>query len=141
MGWRWALDILSQLANSTFNPLKIKIILSQAKIRGELQMSGTSTIHAEQGVTPGHHGSNSNVTPGEIAIGVVIGRASEYFDFFVYAIASVLVFPAVFFPFEDPLTGTLYSFLIFSFAFVARPLGTVALMMVQQKFGRETKLT
>jgi len=44
-------------------------------------MSGTSTIHAEQGVTPGHHGSNSNVTPGEIAIGVVIGRASEYFDF------------------------------------------------------------
>ncbi len=45
-------------------------------------MSGTSTIHAEQGVTPGHHGSNSNVTPGEIAIGVVIGRASEYFDFF-----------------------------------------------------------
>ncbi len=40
-------------------------------------MSGASTIHAEQGVTPGHHGSNSNVTPGEIAIGVVIGRASE----------------------------------------------------------------
>ena len=104
-------------------------------------MSGTSTIHAEQGVTPGHHGSNSNVSPGEIAIGVVIGRASEYFDFFVYAIASVLVFPKVFFPFEDPLTATLYSFIIFSFAFIARPIGTVALMMVQQKFGRETKLT
>jgi len=55
-------------------------------------MSGTSTIHAEQGVTPGHHGSNSNVTPGEIAIGVVIGRASEYFDFFVYAIARCWCF-------------------------------------------------
>ena len=104
-------------------------------------MSGINTIHAEHGVTPGHHGSNSNVTPGEIAIGVVIGRASEYFDFFVYAIASVLVFPKIFFPFEDPLTGTLYSFIIFSFAFIARPLGTVALMMVQQRFGRETKLT
>ena len=38
--------------------------------------------------TPGHHGSNSNVSPGEIAIGVVIGRASEYFDFFVYAIGE-----------------------------------------------------
>lgn len=105
-------------------------------------MFGTSTMGGKTGaVTPGHHDSNSNVSPGEIAIGVVIGRASEYFDFFVYAIASVLVFPAVFFPFADPLTGTLYSFAIFSFAFIARPIGTVALMKVQEKFGRETKLT
>ncbi len=104
-------------------------------------MSGTGTYNSENAATPGHHDSNSVVSPGEIAIGVVIGRASEYFDFFVYAIASVLVFPKVFFPFADPLTGTLYSFLIFSFAFVARPVGTLALMKVQQKFGRETKLT
>ena len=41
------------------------------------------------------------VAPGEIAIGVVIGRASEFFDFFVYALASVLVFPALVFPFVD----------------------------------------
>ena len=40
---------------------------------------------------------HSRIDPGEIAVGVVIGRASEYFDFFVYGIASVLVFPAVFF--------------------------------------------
>lgn len=104
-------------------------------------MSGTGTYNSENAATPGHHDSNSVVSPGEIAIGVVIGRASEYFDFFVYAIASVLVFPKVFFPFADPLTGTLYSFLIFSFAFIARPVGTLALMKVQQKFGRETKLT
>ena len=32
----------------------------------------------------------SHIDPGEIAVGVIIGRASEYFDFFVYAIASVL---------------------------------------------------
>ncbi|MGO4469889.1 MFS transporter, partial [Pseudoduganella sp. RAF53_2] len=36
---------------------------------------------------------NNPISPGDIAVGVVIGRASEYFDFFVYAIASVLVFP------------------------------------------------
>ncbi len=41
------------------------------------------------------------VHPNEIAIGVVIGRASEYFDFFVFGIACVLVFPKVFFPFVD----------------------------------------
>lgn len=82
-----------------------------------------------------------HIAPGEIAIGVVIGRASEYFDFFVYAIASVLVFPSVFFPFADPLTGTLYAFTIFSFAFIARPFGTIAFMAIQRRFSREAKLT
>eukprot|EP01036_Dinobryon_divergens_P004478 gene4478-5921_t len=79
--------------------------------------------------------------PGEIAIGVVIGRASEYFDFFVYAIASVLVFPSVFFPFEGALEGTLWAFTVFSFAFISRPLGTVLFMQLQRRYGREAKLT
>jgi MFS family permease len=95
---------------------------------------------------PGHdarHGStdHSNVAPGEIAIGVIIGRASEYFDFFVYGIASVLVFPAVFFPFARSLEGTLYAFTIFAFAFIARPVGSIAFMAIQRRFGREAKLT
>src|SRR6476469_4215868 len=72
------------------------------------------------------------IAPGDIAVGVVIGRASEYFDFFVYAIASVLVFPAVFFPFVDQLQGTLYSFAVFSLAFIARPVGTVIFMAIQR---------
>ncbi|MBC3868904.1 MFS transporter [Undibacterium oligocarboniphilum] len=87
------------------------------------------------------HADHTTIAPGEIAIGVVIGRASEYFDFFVYAIASVLVFPAVFFPFEQRLEGTLYSFVIFSFAFLARPIGTVVFMAIQRHLGREAKLT
>jgi MFS family permease len=81
-----------------------------------------------------------DISPGDIAIGVVIGRASEYFDYFVYGIASVLVFPWVFFPFESRLIGILYSFLIFSFAFIARPIGSVLFMMLQRRFGRGTKL-
>jgi MFS family permease len=72
---------------------------------------------------------------------VVIGRASEYFDFFVYAIASVLVFPAVFFPFADRLEGTLYSFAIFALAYIARPVGTLVFMSIQRHFSREIKLT
>ena len=55
---------------------------------------------------------HSRIAPGEIAIGVIIGRASEYFDFFVFGIASVLVFPSVFFPFEPRLEGTLYAFTV-----------------------------
>jgi MFS family permease len=84
---------------------------------------------------------HSQVAPGEIAIGVIIGRASEYFDFFVFGIAAVLVFPAVFFPFAKSLDGTLYAFTIFAFAFIARPIGSIAFMAIQERFGREAKLT
>ncbi len=92
--------------------------------------SGARNINARHG----------EIHPGEIAVGVVIGRASEYFDFFVYAIASVLVFPQLFFPFDDRLDATLYSFVIFSFAFIARPFGTVFFMWVQRRYSREAKL-
>ena len=89
------------------------------------------------------HGTRAHpdVAPGEIAVGVVVGRASEYFDFFVYGIASALVFPAVFFPFMDRLQGTLWSFAIFALAFVARPFGTMLFMAMQARWGRGVKLT
>ena len=83
----------------------------------------------------------SDVAPGDIAVGVVIGRTAEYFDYFVYGIASVLVFPLIFFPFESRLDGTLLSFVVFSFAFIARPIGTVVFMEIQRRWGRGTKLT
>ncbi len=85
--------------------------------------------------------SEHHVAPSDIAIGVIIGRASEYFDFFVFGIASVLVFPKVFFPFAEPLTATLYSFAIFSLAFISRPIGTVIFMWVDRKHGRGVKMT
>lgn len=115
----------------------------------ETCMSSTHTDHLPTESPETRLGSDAralnaddgHVAPGDIAVGVVIGRASEYFDFFVYAIASVLVFPAVFFPFEERLEGTLYSFLIFAFAFIARPLGTALFTVIHRRFGRETKLT
>jgi MFS family permease len=84
---------------------------------------------------------HAKVAPGEIAIGVVIGRTSEYFDFFVFGIACVLVFPSVFFPFESRLDGILWAFVIFSLAFVARPIGTTIFMTLQRRWSRGTKLT
>ena len=92
---------------------------------------------APESPTPAHH---APVAPDEIAIGVVIGRAPEYFDFFVYGIASVMVFPKVFFPFADPLQGMLYAFMVFPLAFLARPFGTALSMAVQQRWGRGVKL-
>ena len=47
-----------------------------------------------------------DIRPGDIAIGVIIGRTSEFFDFFVYALASVLVFPKLMFPFGMKIIGS-----------------------------------
>jgi MFS family permease len=95
------------------------------------------------GIGSEHRGDShlENVTPSEIAVGVVIGRSSEYFDFFVFGIASVLVFPSLLFPFLSRLDGTLAAFAIFSLAFVARPVGTALSMAVQRRWGRGTKMT
>ena len=98
----------------------------------------TTTHTAEDMQTPAGH---SPVAPAEIAVGVVIGRASEHFDFFVFGIACVLVFPQVFFPFTDTLNGMLYGFAIFAMAFVARPFGTALFMGIQRRWGRSVKLT
>lgn len=100
-------------------------------------MASTAPIESDTAVPDSAH----KVAPSDIAIGVIIGRASEYFDFFVFGIASVLVFPKVFFPFAEPLTATLYSFAIFSLAFIARPIGTVIFMWVDRKHGRGVKMT
>ncbi|MBV8250535.1 MAG: MFS transporter [Comamonas sp.] len=89
----------------------------------------------------GYAQTDEDVTPGEIAVGVIIGRSSEYFDFFVFGIACVLVFPALLFPYLSKLDGTLAAFAIFSLAFVARPVGTALSMAVQRRWGRATKLT
>ncbi|MCH4267652.1 MAG: MFS transporter [Brevundimonas sp.] len=84
---------------------------------------------------------DGKIDAGEIAIGVIIGRTSEFFDFFVYAIASVVVFPQLVFPYAGPLVGTLLSFAVFAVAFIARPFGTALFIAIDRRFGRGTKLT
>ncbi|NIF81984.1 MHS family MFS transporter [Comamonas sp. Tr-654] len=95
----------------------------------------------ENSETLAYADTDEDVTPGEIAVGVIIGRSSEYFDFFVFGIACVLVFPSLLFPYLSKLDGTLAAFAIFSLAFVARPVGTALSMAVQRVWGRATKLT
>jgi MFS family permease len=103
--------------------------------------SGAPTSSLERDARRTNEAHAGEVRPGDIAIGVIIGRTSEFFDFFVYAIASVVVFPKLIFPYVDALTGTLYSFAIFALAFVARPLGTVIFTAIDRTYGRGMKLT
>lgn len=99
------------------------------------------SIAMPQQDSPTHDDPSLMVSPGEIAIGVIIGRLSEMFDFFVFGIACVLVFPAVFFPYVDSQTGTFYSFALFSLAFVARPFGSLLFRLLHDRYGRGTRLT
>jgi len=104
-----------------------------------------ATMNSETTIPAGHTSldprGEAGLNPGEIAVGVIIGRTSEYFDFFVYAIASVVVFPKLVFPHLSPVDGTLWSFAIFSLAFIARPIGTTIFMAVDRIHGRGVKLT
>ena len=108
-------------------------------------MSSTFPEHGgTAGTTPediGRIHAHARGAPGEIAVGVIIGRTSEHFDFFVFGISCVLVFPSLLFPFASPLDGMLYAFTIFSLAFIARPLGTALFMSFQRRWSRGIKLT
>ena len=85
-----------------------------------------------------HHGRARARSPSAS----IIGRSSEFFDFFVYAIASVLVFPRVMFPFAEPLDGD---------ALVLRDLrarlhrrgrsARCIFMAIDRRWGRGVKLT
>lgn len=99
-----------------------------------------NTTQAEQDARK-LHAQGHSIAPSEIAIGVIIGRTSEFFDFFVYAIASVIIFPQLIFPYLDPLQGTLASFAIFALAFFARPVGTAIFTSIDRTYGRGAKLT
>lgn len=100
--------------------------------------SSSTALERDARLVNARHGQ---IRPGEIAIGVIIGRTSEFFDFFVYALASVLVFPYHIFSFADPLTATLLSFAVFSLAFIGRPIGTLLFTWIDHHHGRGVKLT
>ncbi|MGX5695577.1 MFS transporter [Agromyces soli] len=71
----------------------------------------------------------------------VSGTAFEWYDFFLYGTAAALVFPVLFFPGEDPLTGILLSFAVYATGFVARPLGGLAAGAIGDRYGRRLALT
>lgn len=73
-------------------------------------------------------------------IGATVGTALEWYDFSLYATASALVFPVVFFPGEDPLVATLGSFATFAVGFFARPVGGVIIGNLGDRYGRRRML-
>ena len=70
----------------------------------------------------------------------VIGTAIEWYDFFLYATASALVFNKLFFPTFDPLVGTILSFGTFFVGYVSRPLGAIVFGHFGDRIGRKVSL-
>ena len=70
----------------------------------------------------------------------LIGTTIEFFDFYIYATAAVLVFPHLFFPDSDPTSATLQSLATFAIAFFARPLGSAVFGHFGDRIGRKATL-
>jgi metabolite-proton symporter len=76
----------------------------------------------------------------KILLASMIGTTIEFYDFYIYATAAVLVFPRLFFPKGDPATATLQSLATFALAFLARPIGSALFGHFGDRVGRKTTL-
>ena len=77
---------------------------------------------------------------GRVLFASLIGTTIEFFDFYIYATAAVLVFPHLFFPASDPASATLQSLATFAIAFFARPIGSAFFGHMGDRIGRKATL-
>ena len=73
-------------------------------------------------------------------IAATVGTTIEWYDFFIYGTAAGLVFPKLFFPNSDPLTGTLLAFSTYFVGFVGRPIGAAIFGHYGDRIGRKATL-
>jgi metabolite-proton symporter len=85
-------------------------------------------------------GARTTNSPVQVLFASLIGTTIEFFDFYIYATASVLVFPHLFFPAADPNSATLESLATFALAFVARPIGSAIFGHFGDRIGRKATL-
>ena len=78
--------------------------------------------------------------PATVLFASLIGTTIEFFDFYIYATAAVLVFPKLFFPAGDAAAATLQSLATFAIAFFARPVGSAVFGHFGDRIGRKATL-
>src|SRR5215813_12811263 len=79
-------------------------------------------------------------TPRQVLFASLVGTTIEFFDFYIYATAAVLVFPRLFFPTSDPASAVLASLATFGIAFLARPIGSALFGHFGDRIGRKKTL-
>jgi metabolite-proton symporter len=78
--------------------------------------------------------------PRTVLFASLIGTTIEFYDFYIYATAAVLVFPRLFFPSADPASAMLQSLATFAIAFFARPVGSAVFGHFGDRVGRKATL-
>lgn len=79
-------------------------------------------------------------SPRRVLAASLVGTTIEFFDFYIYATAAVLVFPQVFFPASSTQAALLQSLATFAVAFIARPLGSALFGHFGDRIGRKATL-
>jgi metabolite-proton symporter len=79
-------------------------------------------------------------SPRQVLFASLVGTTVEFFDFYIYATAAVLVFPKLFFPSTDATASTLLSLATFGVAFIARPIGSALFGHFGDRIGRKRTL-
>jgi metabolite-proton symporter len=100
-------------------------------------------VHGDIGIAPSQNDAIAGVAvnrPGQVLFASLIGTTIEFFDFYIYATAAVLVFPRLFFPASDPAAATLASLATFAIAFLARPFGSALFGHFGDRVGRKATL-
>src|SRR5215469_17181506 len=98
-----------------------------------------STVQASPSIRGKSAAARIN-TPRQVLFASLIGTTIEFFDFYIFATAVVLVFPKLFFPASDPVSATLLSLATFGVAFLARPIGSALFGHFGDRIGRKTTL-
>jgi metabolite-proton symporter len=79
-------------------------------------------------------------TPRQVLFASLVGTTVEFYDFYIYATAAVLIFPALFFPPSNPASAVLLSLATFGVAFFARPIGSALFGHFGDRIGRKRTL-
>lgn len=104
-------------------------------------MSVTTTAPGGPAASAHHDGPPRDPAAARRAVTAAsLGTVLEWYDFFLYGTAAALVFPVLFFPGEDPLTGVLLSFAVYATGFVARPVGGLVSGYFGDRIGRRRTL-
>jgi metabolite-proton symporter len=97
-------------------------------------------MNADMTVTNGTHARAETLNVWRVLFASMIGTTIEFFDFYIYATAAVLVFPRLFFAAGNPASATLQSLATFALAFFARPVGSALFGHFGDRIGRKATL-